>query len=1020
MLRSVSGVVALTLVSSGLPSAGATAQPTPSGAVTSPPTWTPSDQVNRTPTGGEPPATAWQPKTKSDLAPASVTCTTWDRPGALPSYPMERHQISDRLELAVNLSNGNVMVVARDLTLKGTGLNLSVDHVYNSQDWATNSFGNWQLNSGPAVGLRIWNGSVELRGPNGYCVQYPENGSGGYTDAPGVGATLQKVEGGKYNLAFHDSQETWQFSASGWLISQSDRNGHTNTVRYTSDGDIASLVDSQGRATAFATSDGKVTAITDPSGFSFGGYTYTDGRLTRFSDRDGKAVSVGYDSDGLLTSITDARGGTYTVGYTDERVTSLTQPITGGTATTAYAYDVDARKTTVTDANGHAAVHEFDDQGRQVKATDALGHAQSRTWTANSDVNTATNALTNSTTYTYDPLNNLIGTQLATGAKNVVGYTDSTHPHLPTQVTDPSGNQITSEYDSNGNTTKIRSTALNADLWNFNHTNGLVRSRTDAKGAVTSYDYDSAGNLTKVTPPAPAKPTSYTYDSLSRVTSVTDGNGVKVDYGYDKVDRVVSVKQGATVLQANTFDANGNLTGTQTSTATRTLAYDPRNQPTKVTRGTESVSYTYDKVGNVKTLLTPTGTATYTYDNADRLTSLADAYSGTTGFGYDNADRRTTTTFPGGAVQTTGYDNAGRQTSITVTKPGGGDLLKAAYRFTKPNGADTDKLQSKTIKGVTTAYTYDGLGRMSKVGNDGYTLDNASNLTAAEGRTYQVNAADQYTKINDTAVAFDGAGNYASTTNPDSSFTYSKTNQVLSGSLGGTKVLDFTSYDTVDQTQLNTVTETPDGGTAVTHVFTRTVFGVSEVVDNGKRSSFTRDTKGLLVGLKDTAGGRYGAITDYQGTVLALVDMGGNLAAEYGYTPYGSVTATGTAAASNPFRYVGAYQLQRRTYLMGYRIYDAGLARFRSPDPTGQETNSYNYAQGDPINNSDPTGAYSVDEFKSDLGTVADVIAIAGVVGGIVGCAVITAGTCLAGAAVGAFYGGALGLGAGAGLVIFG
>ncbi|GHH32471.1 hypothetical protein [Lentzea cavernae] len=39
-----------------------------------------------------------------------------------------------------------------------------------------------------------------------------------------------------------------------------------------------------------------------------------------------------------------------------------------------------------------------------------------------------------------------------------------------------------------------------------------------------------------------------------------------------------------------------------------------------------------------------------------------------------------------------------------------------------------------------------------------------------------------------------------------------------------------------------------------------------------------------------------------------------------------------------------------------YDDYSA-YARFRSPDPTGQEPNQYNYAQGDPINNSDPTGA---------------------------------------------------------------
>lgn len=216
-------------------------------------------------------------------------------------------------------------------------------------------------------------------------------------------------------------------------------------------------------------------------------------------------------------------------------------------------------------------------------------------------------------------------------------------------------------------------------------------------------------------------------------------------------------------------------------------------------------------------------------------------------------------------------------------------------------------------------------------------------------------------------VAFGGSGNYKSTTSPDSNFTYSPTNQVLTGNLGTTKVLDF-AYDTSDQTQPRTITETPTGGTAVTHVFTRTALGVTETVDNGTRSSYTRDTDGLLIGLKDKAGARYGAVTDHQGSVLALVDTAGNLAAEYTYAPYGAVSATGPAAAANPFRYLGAYQLQRGHYLLGHRVYDSAYARFRSPDPTGQEPNPYNYAQGDPINNSDPTGASTASTQGSTIG----------------------------------------------------
>ncbi|MFJ6673785.1 RHS repeat-associated core domain-containing protein [Actinosynnema sp. NPDC091369] len=982
LLRALGSTV-VAVVAAGVVSGIGQAAPEAVGAVEAPETWTPSSDVNRTPVGGPPPDRERWPSGDGDVQAQRLTCAGADY-GVLPSYPMERHRISDRLEVLVNLNTRNAVLAYRELTVKGTGLNLTVDRFFNTYDGASPG-GDWLLGY-DNTSLEVFDGQgVILHGPNGYCEWFDDNLDGTYAPAPKVDAKLTRTPDGGFVVSFDGSSERWLFTASGWLVSQTDRNGNTVTNRYSPEGKLTSVVDTRNRVARFDyDAQGRPRSITDPSGLTFGDYAYAgNGLISEFTDRNGAKTKFGYAADypNLLTSVTDPRGGTYRFEHDDlGRLTKLTKPTPDGVGvSTTYAWNA-AYDTIVTDANGNASTHEFDDEGRQVKATDALGHSQSQTWTAASDVNVTTNALSHSTTYQYDSLNNLIGTKLATGAQSVVGYTSSAHPHLPTQVTDASGNRATKGYDTNGNVTKVRSTGLGVDIETYTYSSlGLVRTRKDGKGSITSYEYDQDGNLTKIVPPAPAGATAYTYDSLSRVTSVTDGNGVRVDYGYDRLDRVVSVRHGATVVQANTFDANGNLTQTQAPGVTRTLEYDPRNQLTKVTRGTEVVGYTYDKVGNLKTLTTPTGTATYGYDAADRLTSLADAYGGTTTFGYDNADRRTTTNFPGGAVQTTGYDNAGRPTSITVTKPGA-ELVKATYRYTRPDGVDTDKIQSKTIKGVATDYTYDALGRLTKAGTGAYTLDNATNLLTGEGRTYTVNAADQYTRINDTTAAFDGAGNYKSTTNPDSSFTFSPTNQVLTGNLGTTKVLDY-AYDTADQTQPRTITETPTGGTAVTHVFTRTALGVTETVDNGTRSSYTRDTKGRLIGLRDKAGARHGAVTDHQGSVLALVDTNGNVSAEYTYAPYGAVTATGAAAASNPFRYLGAYQLQRGQYLLGYRVYDSAYARFRSPDPTGQEANPYNYAGGDPINNSDPTGASFSSTGGATVGGLAGTLAASAFVG---------------------------------------
>ncbi|MEU2447053.1 RHS repeat-associated core domain-containing protein [Streptomyces althioticus] len=68
--------------------------------------------------------------------------------------------------------------------------------------------------------------------------------------------------------------------------------------------------------------------------------------------------------------------------------------------------------------------------------------------------------------------------------------------------------------------------------------------------------------------------------------------------------------------------------------------------------------------------------------------------------------------------------------------------------------------------------------------------------------------------------------------------------------------------------------------------------------------------------------------------------------------------STPTDAAPRPTRYAGAYADPTGLYKMGHRYY-APLGRFTQPDLSGQETNPYLYASGDPINNIGPL-AYSI------------------------------------------------------------
>ncbi|MGW4062185.1 RHS repeat-associated core domain-containing protein [Amycolatopsis sp. NPDC004747] len=888
--------------------------------------------------------------------------------GTQPWFAMDRYAISDRTELLVNRYSGNALITDRALTVKGTGLNLSVDAVYNSANLTRGGvFGTfWTISGGPDVKLVIYpdpDRRVVYYDPSGYCAEFTKNDDGSYTPPDGMHTTMTKLPDGKYALSQDSSGETKVFTGDGRLFSEADRNGHTITYRYNaSDGTLASITDTQGRVTTAAYTGSRISTITDPAGLTAGGYGYDgSGHLTKITNRNGDSMSFGLDADGRITTLTTTLGRVYTLSYdAGGRVTQVAEPNYDGVASvTGYAYG--SGTTTVTDPNGHKSTYTFDSGGRQTKATDALGHSRTQGWSAHGDVNSLTDATGNSITYDYDPLNNLKGAKLPTGASMTAGYTDTAHPHLPTTIADFSGNKVSNTYDNAGNVTKVHSDGLNADVAKYTYTTGLVTTATDGNGHVTGYGYDTAGNLTTLTPPLPLKPTTYTYDSLSRVAGVTDGNGVKLVYGYDKLDHVVSVaKADGTGLAAYTYDPTGNRITARTAGAAFTNSYE-RRLLTRVVRtaGTaaQTATYHYDRAGNVTAVDDPTGWTYYGYDAADRLTSVKDQANTTTTYGYDNADHRTSATLPGGSTQTIGLDKSGRQTSLTVKNPAGTTLLSTGYRYTRPDGSDTGQVQSRTDSTGTADNSYDGFGRLTKAGTRTYAYDNAGNLTAGDGRTYTVNDANQMTKIDTITVGYDGAGNLT-TTNPGGEAHYSDTNQRTSvTSSSGT--LFTAGYDTLDQTQPASITERV-GSSDVTHVFTRTALGISRTVDNGATTTYAHDVDGTLTGLTDAAGKHHNAITDYQGSVLALVDDTGAVTAGYTYTPYGFNTGiTGPAGSANRLRWLGTFQLAGSEYLTGYRHYNPAYARFTQPDPTGQEYNTYAYGQGDPLNRTDPTGTVS-------------------------------------------------------------
>ena len=123
---------------------------------------------------------------------------------------------------------------------------------------------------------------------------------------------------------------------------------------------------------------------------------------------------------------------------------------------------------------------------------------------------------------------------------------------------------------------------------------------------------------------------------------------------------------------------------------------------------------------------------------------------------------------------------------------------------------------------------------------------------------------------------------------------------------------------------------------------------------------------GLLL-IRETKGNTTTEIIPlYDGTghVIALTDINKNLLASYAYGPFGEkITATGTHAQSNPWRYATKY-LDEETglYYFGFRYYDTTTGQWLSREPLGESesVNLYSYCHNDPVNKVDVLGLATV------------------------------------------------------------
>jgi RHS repeat-associated protein len=934
-------------------------------------------------------------------------------------------------------------------------------------------------------------------------------------DRNGQGLTLGYDSEGHLARAALSGGRTVRFRSNADGLLTSLRLPDRRRVRYAyADGRLSHVTDVRGKVTRYTyDAGGRLTSVIDPNGHAVVRNTYgSDGRVIEQRNALGDRTSFAWDPDEGIATITDALGNKWQHIYEDNVLVREIDPLGHETK---YGYDSDLNRTSVTDPRGNTTTMEYDDRGNLIEqvAPAPLNHRQRFEYNTRNDPISATDSRGNTTAFAYDASGNLIhrtepdgavtrftrdpaGTGLLASMTDPNGHTTRfvyDHAGNLTQTISPKGRVTTTTFDAGGRMVAVIDPRGNADgdnprrfrtrlvydranqlrrvidplghrtRYRYDPAGNLVR-RTDANGQFTRYAYDEANRLVAVTAPDGAI-TRYAYDPNGNLVQRTDANGHATRYGYDEANRRIETRSPIGQRWTMSYDPAGNLTTLVTAAGNATptsgdgsvrMAYDARNQPTKVdySDDTPDVSFAYDSNGNPTQMTDGAGTETRAYDaqnrlrtvargssqfhyrydragnllrrtypdgtqidlvyNSDRQLTKATSGGQTTHYAYDPAGNLQHTSLPNRTTETRTYDRAGRLVRVRSTR--GHRLISDVAATLDPVG---NPLKEHRPEG-TVRYRYDDRDRLTRAcysaschpadGVIRYQYDPVGNRTLERRRgvpkagTYHstFNAADQLvnTRGPQGVVNYDYDLNGNQTAAGSRRYTYDLANRVTKASIDG-----------------HTTTYTYDGQ------------GKRQTADTGgddPRNRYSWDVNSALPQLaaehdNDQVQRRYlygndrismttKTGTSYYhhdriGSVTAMTSADGEREWAYSYEPFGTTRPAkklSSDAPENPMQFAGEYlDPMTRNYHLRARDYDSTAGRFLQQDPVAADirdpyTAAYIYANNRPTVLTDPSGLQS---WKDTFGQIAFFAGIVAVITGFIAgaLALLTASSLLLG-----------------------
>ena len=505
-------------------------------------------------------------------------------------------------------------------------------------------------------------------------------------------------------------------------------------------------------------------------------------------------------------------------------------------------------------------------------------------------------------------------------------------------------------------------------------------TQTDANGHTTTWTYDYFGRVTSRTLPE-GQSESTVYDDANRTMTHTDFNGDTMFSQMDSMGRVSSMtysKDGR--VETYTYYPNGQTHTVTTPEGVTEYFYDNRNRLEKETRPSgEIMEYGYDDVSN-RTLVkvtrnsTVTSQTSYTYDGLNRLKTVTNdlSPSDVTVYGYDPVGNMDTVTYANGMVTDYDYNTINQLTDV-YTRDGDGNLVSHYNYGLKPTGRR--ETITEPLTGRTTTYGYDNL----------YRLETEDIVDATNGDYSAVYEYD-----------FTGNRTYETVDGVQTAYTYDDNDRLLQtgGTVYGYDENGNTLTETLDG---NVKTYTWDGRNKLTNLDNAGTVTSYEYNHNGIRTSKTEGGSTTLFIIDENRNheqvleevvndsiqvqyvyghdlisqSRNGTNLSYyhydgQGSTRSLSDISGSFVKGYNYNAFGrSLNETGTL--ENTYRYHGEqYDPSLDQYYLRARLYNQEIGRFTSMDTWAGKSqdpitlHKYTFGNADPVNNTDPTGNFSL------------------------------------------------------------